>query len=76
MSEIPTIRIKDIGEAHLGSTIRVRGWLRNKPGGKGRYFLWLRDGSADIQAVAEQSAIEALPNGTQIWADCERIGIE
>lgn len=76
MSEITTVRIRDIGEEHLGSVVRVRGWLRNKPGGKGRYFLWLRDGSADIQAVAEQTAIEALPNGAQIWADCERIGIE
>jgi asparaginyl-tRNA synthetase len=65
------VRIGRIGPEHLGSIVRVQGWLRNKPGGKGRYFLWLRDGSGEIQAIAEQSA---LPEA--VWLDCERIGIE
>src|SRR5438552_14627022 len=69
-------RIKDIGPGQLGQAVRIQGWLRNKPGGKGRYFLWLRDGSGELQAVAEQSAVEALPDGARIWADVERIGIE
>jgi asparaginyl-tRNA synthetase len=65
------VRIKDIGAGCVGVTIEIRGWLRNKPGGKGRYFLWLRDGSGEIQAVAEQSELSE-----SAWADCERIGIE
>jgi len=76
VSEIQTVRISKISEQHVGQTVRVRGWLRNKPGGKGRWFLWLRDGSSEIQAVAEQTEVEALPDGARIWADCERIGIE
>ncbi|MCH7472671.1 asparagine--tRNA ligase, partial [bacterium] len=71
MGDIPTLRIKNIGPAHVGQVVRVRGWLRNKPGSKGRYFLWLRDGSGEIQAVAEQDKLPATA-----WADCERIGIE
>jgi asparaginyl-tRNA synthetase len=74
--EPQTLRIKDIGPEHVGQTVRIRGWLRNKPGGKGRYFLWLRDGSGEVQAVAEQTEVEALPDGARIWADVERIGIE
>lgn len=71
MGEIEQVRIRDIGAAHLGRVVEVRGWLRNKPGGKGRYFLWLRDGSGEVQAVAEQDNLDAAT-----WADCERIGIE
>jgi len=71
MSETQHVRIKDIGPDCIGREIEIRGWLRNKPGGKGRYFLWLRDGSGEIQAVAEQSELSET-----VWADCERIGIE
>ncbi|MBN2082516.1 asparagine--tRNA ligase [bacterium] len=71
MSEIQHVRIKDITSAHAGQSVEIRGWLRNKPGGKGRYFLWLRDGSGEIQAVAEQDELPA-----SVWADCERIGLE
>ena len=71
MSETQTIRIRQISPALIGQTVRVRGWLRNKPGGKGRYFLWLRDGSGEIQAVAEQAQLSEA-----IWNDIERIGIE
>ena len=76
MSEAMHVRIKDIGPQHLGQVIRIKGWLANKPGGKGRYFLWLRDGSGIIQAVAEQGEIEALMDGARIWGDIERIGME
>jgi asparaginyl-tRNA synthetase len=71
MTEAKHVRIKDIGDGHAGQLVEVRGWLRNKPGGKGRYFLWLRDGSGEIQAVAEQELLDPAT-----WADCERIGIE
>ncbi len=71
MDEVQVVRIKDIGPGHAGQTVRVRCWLRNKPGSKGRYFLWLRDGSGEIQAVAEQSLLSEAT-----WADVERIGIE
>ncbi|MDQ3024509.1 MAG: OB-fold nucleic acid binding domain-containing protein, partial [bacterium] len=76
MTEPQTIRIRDISAGQLGQVVRIQGWLRNKPGGKGRYFLWLRDGSGELQAVAEQGEVEALPDGARIWADIERIGIE
>src|SRR5687768_392780 len=76
MSEPQLTRIHDIGPQHLGQVVRIQGWLRNKPGGKGRYFLWLRDGSGELQAVAEQSEVEALEGGARVWADVERIGIE
>jgi asparaginyl-tRNA synthetase len=69
-------RIRAIGPQQLGQTVRVKGWLANKPGGKGRYFLWVRDGSGTIQAIAEQASVEALPDGSRIWADIERIGLE
>jgi asparaginyl-tRNA synthetase len=65
------VRIADIGPEHVGQVVRIRGWLRNKPGGKGRYFLWLRDGSGELQAVAEQSTVDEAT-----WADVERIGLE
>src|SRR6185436_12244467 len=76
MAEPAIVRIKNIGPQHVGQVVCIRGWLRNKPGGKGRYFLWLRDGSGELQAIAEQSVVEALPDGARIWADVERIGIE
>lgn len=74
--EPQTKRIKDIAVGDLGTIVRIEGWLRNKPGGKGLYFLWLRDGSGEIQAVAEQGEVEALPDGARVWTDIERIGIE
>ncbi len=76
MSEPQVVRIRQISPALVGQSVRVRGWLRNKPGGKGRYFLWLRDGSGEIQAIAEQATVEALPDGARIWADVERLGLE
>src|SRR5690606_24713973 len=63
--------IRRIAKEHVGKAVQVRGWLRNKPGGKGRYFLWLRDGSGEIQAVAEQEKMSA-----EQWERIESIGIE
>jgi asparaginyl-tRNA synthetase len=71
MSDIETVRIRRIGPAHVGALVRVRGWLFNKPGGKGRYFLWLRDGSGMIQAVAEQAALPA-----DVWERVEAASLE
>ena len=65
------VRIRRIAKEHVGKAVQVRGWLRNKPGGKGRYFLWLRDGSGEIQAVAEQEKMSA-----EQWERIESIGIE
>jgi asparaginyl-tRNA synthetase len=69
--QTPHVRIRQIGAAHVGQAVQVRGWLRNKPGGKGRYFLWLRDGSAEIQAIAEEEKMSV-----EQWALLESIGIE
>ena len=71
MSDIETVRIRQIGPQHVGTQVRVRGWLFNKPGGKGRFFLWLRDGSGMIQAVAEQAALPA-----DVWERVEAASLE
>ncbi|MCB1221075.1 MAG: asparagine--tRNA ligase [Planctomycetales bacterium] len=72
MSEAaPHVRIRAIGPGHLGQRVQIRGWLANKPGGKGRYFLWLRDGSGIIQAVAEQEK-----SSPEDWEAVESIGLE
>lgn len=71
MSDTQVVRVRSIGKQHIGQEVEVRGWLRNKPGSKGRYFLWLRDGSAEIQAVAEQ---DKLP--PEVWEKVEALGLE
>ena len=72
MSETaPHVRIRAIGPEHLAQRVQVRGWLRNKPGGKGRYFLWLRDGSGEIQAIVEEAKVSP-----EQWQLVDEIGIE
>ena len=44
--------------AHTGQTVTLRGWLYNKRGSKGLYFLVLRDGTGIVQCVANSSELD------------------
>ncbi|GAB5535118.1 MAG: asparagine--tRNA ligase [Rubricoccaceae bacterium] len=44
---------------HVGQSVTVNGWLQNKRGSKGLYFLELRDGSGLVQAVVNAEAVDA-----------------
>lgn len=41
-----------------GQSVKLQGWLYNKRGSKGLYFLLLRDGSGLVQCVVNQSEVE------------------
>ncbi len=45
------VRIKDIGK-YEGQEVKIRGWVFNKRSSGKLHFLQIRDGSAQIQAVA------------------------
>lgn len=44
---------------HEGATVTVKGWLYNKRGSKGLWFLILRDGSGLAQCVVSQESADA-----------------
>ncbi len=44
---------------HAGRTTTVKGWLYNKRGAKGLYFLILRDGSGLVQCVVNEEEVDA-----------------
>ena len=55
---------------HVDQPVVVNGWLQNKRGSKGLYFLELRDGSGLVQVVANAEAVgeasfEAAGEATQ-----------
>jgi asparaginyl-tRNA synthetase len=43
---------------HVDATVTLKGWLHNKRGSKGLYFLILRDGSGFVQCVVSQDAVD------------------
>lgn len=43
---------------HEGDTVTLKGWLYNKRGSKGLYFLVLRDGTGMVQAVVNQGSVD------------------
>ncbi|HMB90863.1 MAG TPA: asparagine--tRNA ligase [Rhodothermales bacterium] len=45
--------------AHEGHEVTVKGWLYNKRGSKGLYFLVVRDGSGMVQAVVSEEQVDA-----------------
>ena len=45
------VRIKEIGK-YEGQEVKIRGWVFNKRSSGKLHFLQIRDGSAQIQAVA------------------------
>jgi len=51
-------RIEALKE-HAQESVTLRGWLYNKRGSKGLYFLELRDGSGVVQCVVSEETVEA-----------------
>ena len=45
--------------AHEGETVTLAGWLYNKRGSKGLYFLILRDGTGLAQCVVNEEQVDA-----------------
>ena len=50
-------RIENL-EKHDGQEVTVKGWLYNKRGSKGLYFLILRDGSGLVQCVVPEDQVD------------------
>ena len=44
---------------HVGATVTLKGWLYNKRGSKGLYFLILRDGTGLAQCVVNEAEVDA-----------------
>ena len=44
---------------HIDEDVTLKGWLYNKRGSKGLYFLILRDGSGLVQCVVSEEAVDA-----------------
>ncbi len=49
--------IEDLSK-HEGETVTLKGWLYNKRGSKGLYFLILRDGTGLAQCVVAKDAVD------------------
>ncbi len=56
---------------HDGAAVTLRGWLYNKRGSKGLYFLILRDGTGLVQCVVSEGAVDAAT-----WQAAGRAGQE
>lgn len=53
---MPHVYIENAGQ-HIGKEITVRGWLRSRRDKGKLHFLILRDGTGDLQAVVNKSAV-------------------
>ena len=51
------VRIEDLPD-HVDETVTLKGWLHNKRGSKGIYFLILRDGSGFVQCVVAEDSVD------------------
>jgi len=61
------VRIADIG-GHLGTEVRIQGWLYNKRGSKKLQFLQIRDGSGIIQGI-----VSLADNGEEMFALADKL---
>ena len=52
--------------AHEGERVTLKGWLYNRRGSKGLFFLILRDGTGIVQCVVNEGAV-----GEAAWAAAE-----
>ena len=68
MSEI--VRIQDF-KTHVGTTVRVAGWIHNKRSSGKLQFLILRDGTGFAQAVVSKAAVSE-----EAWTSLEKSGQE
>ncbi|MBP9761405.1 MAG: asparagine--tRNA ligase [Candidatus Magasanikbacteria bacterium] len=62
------VRIQQVGDAHIGQTVRIQGWLYNARSSGSLAFLEIRDGSGFIQAVASK---QSLPES--VWQTIETL---
>lgn len=53
-----TIQISQAGD-HVNKEVTIQGWMYNKRGGKGIYFLQLRDGSGFMQGIVVENETDA-----------------
>ncbi|MCY4000425.1 MAG: asparagine--tRNA ligase [Bacteroidetes bacterium] len=44
---------------HIGETVTLKGWLHQKRGSKGLFFMVLRDGTGMVQCVVNQGKVDA-----------------
>ncbi len=64
------MQIRDASN-YIGKQVRLRGWLRNKRSGKGLHFLILRDGTGEIQCLADGAKLDA-----ETMEACDKVGME
>lgn len=55
----------------VGNQVMVQGWMYNKRGGKGIWFLQLRDGTGVMQGVVEQAKVDS-----GVWGNADKLTIE
>ncbi len=55
--DLPFTYIEHLSE-HEGQDVTLKGWLYNKRGSKGLYFLILRDGTGLVQCVVSEDAVD------------------
>ncbi|NBC18614.1 MAG: asparagine--tRNA ligase, partial [Bacteroidetes bacterium] len=56
--DLDFVYIEDLAR-HDGEEVTVKGWLYNKRGSKGLYFLILRDGTGLVQCVVAEDSVDA-----------------
>ncbi len=61
------VQIRDIGQ-HEGQTVTIKGWLYNRTDKGKLKFLWVRDGSAMIQAVVFRKGVDE-----GVWEAAEKL---
>jgi asparaginyl-tRNA synthetase len=66
----PTVRIADLAR-HVGSVVRVRGWLYNRRSKGKIHFLQVRDGSGIVQAVMVKGEVP-----DDLFARCDTLPYE
>lgn len=64
------ILLSDV-EKHVGEEVNLHGWVYNHRSSGKIAFLQFRDGSGDIQAIVEKSAVSP-----EVWAAAEELTIE
>lgn len=64
------ILLKDI-EQYLNQTVILKGWVFNFRSSGGIYFLQLRDGTGQIQAIVSKKEVS-----DEIWQNCQKLTIE
>lgn len=65
-----TVLIKDLSK-FVGTTVLIKGWIYNFRSSGKIYFLQVRDGSGEVQVVADEAGV-----GDEVFAGLERLTIE